>query len=1766
MNFKHLFGIFCIILCLMPMAFAGNLMVLHGKAYDGNLLMTTGDVRIQLYTAQSGGSLIYDSVGDFTGAIKNGLFDVLLGSGIPLDVNYGQYYYYALQINGKDINFGTSLRQVFQSSHGDLNIYPISQLINDKGYLVPSALTPYLTKVDANGFYAFKTDVNLWTNQLLVPYLTKSDANGFYALKADVNIWTQQLLVPYTLKSDTNIWIVQKLAPYLLQVDANGFFAFKSDVNLWANQLLVPYLLKTDANGFYAFKTDVNLWTQQLLVPYLLQVDANGFYYNKSDINASFLSKVDANGFYPLKTDVNVWIDQKLANFPTVDTNWQTSWTVFDANMKATYTQLADTNIWINQKLVPYLTKVDANGFYAYKADVNLWGDMRYIPLSQNVLTSEPTGFTDGSNINIDYNRISRTIKLTGPVVAYWDGNLIPALVSGWESSSHTATNGAWYLYYDGTNFIWSQTTWTFNMLQIAAVFYDTNAALDTFGVRETHGLMQWQAHKEFHQTVGTFLSAGGDLNGYVLGSTVATNRRPTVSSTTINDEDLQTTNPDLNNALYTKYYVTGTNATSVFTENTAEFILVNGNIPYYNQFTGGAWQLTPMPNNNYQAIWLVAIPTTSDTNSQKYRYIWVMGQSISPTLSTIQAITPTSLNLGQISNFTNEFVFIDRVIIQLSGGGGGNWNIVQIDKLTGTKLTQVASPAGNYLSTVETDATLTGNGTIANPLHVVLTDTNWQTSWSLFDANMKYYFALNSDVNIWTNQLLVPYLTKLDANGFYALKSDVNIWAAQLDVVQQLDANMWYLLKTDANQFYAFKTDVNLWGDQRYLPINTVLMTDTNWQTSWNVFDANMRYYFALNTDVNAWTNQLLVPYLTKVDANGFYALKTDVNVWIDQKLVPYLLQVDANGFFTLKTDTNVWIDQRLVPYLLQTDANAFYAYKTDVNLWGDQRYIPIGTPGFVDTNWQTSWNVFDANMRYYFALTTDVNLWGDQRYIPIGAPGYTDTNWQTSWNVFDANMRYYFALTTDVNLWGDQRYIPIGTPGFVDTNWQTSWNVFDANMRFYFALKSDVNLWTNQLLVPYLLQTDANGFYAYKTDVNLWGDQRYIPIGAPGFTDTNWQTSWSVFDANMKATYTQIGDTNIWINQKLVPYLLQTDANGFYAYKTDVNLWGDQRYLPINTTFIDTNWETSWTVFDANMSATYTKLGDTNVWINQKLVPYLLQVDANGFYAYKTDVNLWGDQRYLPINTTFTDTNWQTSWTVFDANMSATYTKLGDTNVWIDQKLIPYLTKVDANGFYTLKTDTNIWIDQKLVPYLLALDANAFYAYKTDVNTWGDQRYLPINTVLPIDTNWQTSWSVFDANMRYYFALNSDVNVWTNQLLVPYLTKVDANGFYAYKTDVNTWGDQRYLPINTVFPIDTNWQTSWSVFDANMRYYFALNSDVNVWTNQLLVPYLTKVDANGFYTLKTDTNVWIDQKLVPYLLQTDANGFYPLKGDVNTWAGQLDIINQADYNMWYLLKTDANNFYAFKSDVNLWGDQRYLPINTVLMTDTNWQTSWAVFDSNIKATYSTYFVTQTDGNAWYVKQTDGNIWYVKQVDGNMWYQLKSDFNIDLNAGISLQSCSSGYALQSLGTSFTCISVAGTDTNWQTSWPVFDANMKATYTQLNDTNIWIDQKIAGISGIVDTNWQTSWPVFDANMRATFVPYIGAINDVNLGLRHLISYAHISAGTDESYGSLTSKSGTPFANVPGYGIASLGTIIQTTSSWNGSGFMLLIMIQCIMVY
>jgi hypothetical protein len=359
----------------------------------------------------------------------------------------------------------------------------------------------------------------------------------------------------------------------------------------------------------------------------------------------------------------------------------------------------------------------------------------------QNELVKEPTGFTVPGDVIVTGDSDTRTVTLTGTVEAYYRGVLNETIVSGWTSPAHSATTGTGYfLMYDGTTIEWVdfvdlEEDDFFTNLLIAVSFYD-NVNSTWVYQRECHGFMQWQVHRSEHRLEGTYRQSGGGLDDYVLDSTTLTDRRPSVEATHVFDEDLETINPALaDDGPYTQTYLTTAAGSVNFIIDSADIVPLSGSRPYWNEFTGGAWQQTLMSNNYYMSVWVGAIPLAADTHSQKLRYIFLQGQSESATLAGQQALSASDVTLGTLQDLTPEFVFTNQVILKYTGG---NWTISEVRALTGSKANQTSSPAGNYLTAVSSDATLTGLGTSSSPLGIDLANPNtWTGLQTLVGTNI---------------------------------------------------------------------------------------------------------------------------------------------------------------------------------------------------------------------------------------------------------------------------------------------------------------------------------------------------------------------------------------------------------------------------------------------------------------------------------------------------------------------------------------------------------------------------------------------------------------------------------------------------------------------------------------------------------------------------------------------------------------------------------------------------------------------------------------------------------------------------------------------------------------------------------------------------------------------------------------------------------------------------------------------------------------------
>lgn len=380
--------------------------------------------------------------------------------------------------------------------------------------------------------------------------------------------------------------------------------------------------------------------------------------------------------------------------------------------------------------------------------------------------TKEPTGFTNNQNITVSYDSTTRKVTLSGTFEAYYKGNKVRELIDGWVSDAHDVAQGVYYLYYCDSGFVFSTTPWDFSCLMIAFIQYNSHQ----IGIREVHGFMPHDTHKEFHNVIGSYLVSGGDLSGYVLNSTTVADRRPLISNTIVADEDLDSTVLALSSASYTQRYLSGS-AVRSFNIAQPEIIAVSGNQPYYNLNTGGTWTQALFLNNSYGAIFVVAVPTTNDAGSQTYRYMFVQPQLNSSSLAEIQALTPNSLVHGVSSSLVSEFVFFAKIIIRYTGG---NWSITSVEKLTGTKIAQTSNVVGSYLTVVSHDTSLSGDGTVSSPLVVVdgsgsgldadLLDGKESTSFIRKDAGS---ISQSAVVSITSNENLIVQENSTGSTGF---------------------------------------------------------------------------------------------------------------------------------------------------------------------------------------------------------------------------------------------------------------------------------------------------------------------------------------------------------------------------------------------------------------------------------------------------------------------------------------------------------------------------------------------------------------------------------------------------------------------------------------------------------------------------------------------------------------------------------------------------------------------------------------------------------------------------------------------------------------------------------------------------------------------------------------------------------------------------------------------------------------------------------------
>jgi hypothetical protein len=388
-----------------------------------------------------------------------------------------------------------------------------------------------------------------------------------------------------------------------------------------------------------------------------------------------------------------------------------------------------------------------------------------YVPFTTLDTANAISGFINNSEISVAYDWTTRTITLTGDLSYMWHG-VQQSLVSPWTSTAHANTVGKWYLYStDGTNFAWSLSAWEFKDIMVAGVDYQSTAA-NTFALRETHGLMDWFSHQEFHHTLGTYYQSGGQPIGgtYSFGSSTDAAVTPDFSPAIIIDEDLSTTIPTVTQAGgYTLMTVTGDTASKYYYGAAFPFsAATNVNIFLNNTTTGGFAAGTP--NNRWFNVYQILVPVGSDTESQKFRMIFLQPQAVYTSLVLALAEDTRNLKLGSLTNSAAELYIYTRITYLTSGANNyGKVNIPNggITYITGNRMSQ------------------TSVGGVTNTNHANLSNLDWNNSahtgtndsLAAFDGTgaaqdiPKATFSLSGHTHTGVYQPFTPSIVSLTGN-----------------------------------------------------------------------------------------------------------------------------------------------------------------------------------------------------------------------------------------------------------------------------------------------------------------------------------------------------------------------------------------------------------------------------------------------------------------------------------------------------------------------------------------------------------------------------------------------------------------------------------------------------------------------------------------------------------------------------------------------------------------------------------------------------------------------------------------------------------------------------------------------------------------------------------------------------------------------------------------------------------------------------------------
>jgi len=310
---------------------------------------------------------------------------------------------------------------------------------------------------------------------------------------------------------------------------------------------------------------------------------------------------------------------------------------------------------------------------------------------SYHTLADEPTGFATRATSTLAFTNGSRTLSIQptgGPNFDYYISGV--KFTSTGATRVITAVLGLHYVYFDGAT-LTSTTTWSIAILRdycyVAAVYWDTTGVEHIYLGDERHGLgMSWEEHYYLHVSLGTQFISGLSLSGLETeqdGSlashcTVQTDLGQILDEDIINDIPVKVKGVDL----YYIFYKTGASGDWSFTANTAPILNAPAGRVYWNEFTGGAWQLT---EGGISRFILSHIFCTNDYTAIR-KTIVVMGEAQYTGVVAARSGAATELNSLILANMPfEEFLAVGTLLYQ-TGAYANIYKARLRDTITGTE------------------------------------------------------------------------------------------------------------------------------------------------------------------------------------------------------------------------------------------------------------------------------------------------------------------------------------------------------------------------------------------------------------------------------------------------------------------------------------------------------------------------------------------------------------------------------------------------------------------------------------------------------------------------------------------------------------------------------------------------------------------------------------------------------------------------------------------------------------------------------------------------------------------------------------------------------------------------------------------------------------------------------------------------------------------------------------------------------------------------